>query len=143
MLRQLRAGLRHSSSPFSRIRLSVRGGKLDANPPCPFPSRQADWPGECKSMAVCTHDLSCSDIEISRNSFLLGRRAMSVKSASGPMLRAYETNQEPLRTSAFPPFAKHEEGVQVAACMRYMANELHRGFFQHRSSTWYSHSNYS
>src|ERR1039458_7206066 len=36
MLREHRAGLRHSSSPFSRIRLSVRGGKLDANPPCPF-----------------------------------------------------------------------------------------------------------
>jgi hypothetical protein len=94
-------------------------------------------------MAVCTHDLSCSDIELSHSSFLLGRRAMSVKSASGPTLLAYETNQEPLRTSAFPPFAKHEEAVQVAACMRYMANELHRGFFLHRSSTWYSHSNYS
>src|ERR1039458_7206067 len=108
-----------------------------------FPSRQADCPRECKSMAVRTHPLFFSDIEISHSSFLLGHRAISAKSASGPTLLTYETNQEPLRTSAFPPFAKHEEAVQVASCIRYMANELHRGFFQHRSSTWYSHSNYS
>ena len=53
-------------------------------------------------MAVCLADLSCSDIEISHSSFLLGRRAMSVKSAVAPTLLAYETNQEPYGLARFP-----------------------------------------